>query len=77
LESHIFLHNIKFHHSLSFFELLSCRYNYNFGSKDKTNNLLVLIEDMVFIKKPLDKRGKKIWKGKLKTCVIIKSNGGS
>jgi hypothetical protein len=30
---------------------------------------------MVFIKKPLDKRGKVIWKGKLKTCVIIESNG--
>jgi hypothetical protein len=30
-----------------------------------TNNLLALIEDMVLKKKPLDKRGKVIQKGKL------------
>ncbi len=77
MKSHTFLHNIKFHHSLSFFELLSCKYNCNFGSENKTDNLLVLTKDMVFINKPLDKRGKEIWKGKLKTCVTIKSNGGS
>ncbi len=28
-------------------------------------------------KKPFDKRGKAILKGKLKTCVTTKSNGGS
>jgi hypothetical protein len=30
---------------------------------------------MVFIKKPLDKKGKATWKGKFKTHVTIKSNG--
>jgi hypothetical protein len=29
-----------------------------------TNNILPLVEDMVFIKKPLDKKGKIIQKGK-------------
>jgi hypothetical protein len=64
LESCIFLHNIKFRHSLSFFKMLSCMYNCNFGPEDKTNNLLALTEDMVFRK------------GKSKTRVTIKSNGG-
>jgi hypothetical protein len=35
---------------------------------------LPLIKDMVFKKKPFDKRGKTIWKGKEKTCVTIESN---
>jgi hypothetical protein len=64
LESCTFLHNIRFHHSLSFFEMLSCMYNCNFGLEDKTNNLLALTEDMV------------LRKGKSKTRVTIKSNGG-
>jgi hypothetical protein len=42
-----------------------------------TYNFLALIEDMVFKKKPLDKRSKAIQKGKLKTQIIIKSNGRS
>jgi hypothetical protein len=36
------------------FELLSCKYNCNFGPKDKTDNLLALIKDMGFRKKPFD-----------------------
>jgi len=64
LESCTFLHNIRFHHSLSFFEMLSCMYNCNFGLEDKTNNLLALTKGMVFRK------------GKSKTRVTIKSNGG-
>jgi hypothetical protein len=37
----------------------------------------VLKENMGFRKKPLDKKGKAIQKGKSKTCATIKSNGGS
>jgi hypothetical protein len=59
-ESLTFLHNIIFQHSLNFFELLICKYNCNFGPKNMTYNLLVLKEDMVFKKKPLDKKGKTI-----------------
>ncbi len=73
-----FLHNIKFEsHNLSFLELLICRYNYNFGPKYKIDNLLPLVEDMGFKRKPLYKKGKVIQKGKSKICIIIKSNGGS
>jgi len=39
-------------------------YNYSFGLEDRVDNLLPLIEDMVFIKKFLDNRSKTIWKGK-------------
>jgi len=63
-ESPTFLHNIRFHHSLSLFELLRCKHNCNFGPKDKTDNLLALIKDMVFRKKHFDKKGKTIQKGK-------------
>jgi hypothetical protein len=73
----IFLCNIKFRNNLSFFELLTCRCNCNFGPKDRTKNLLALIEDMGFKKKPFDKGGKTIRKGKSKACVTIESNRGS
>ncbi len=76
-ENPTFLHNIIFHHNLNIFELLSCKYNCNSGPKDKIDNLLALIEDMVFGKNPLDKRGKAIWKVKSKTWVTIENNGGS
>jgi len=48
LESPTFLQNIRFRHSLSFFELLICKFNCSFGPKDRTNNLLLLTKDMVF-----------------------------
>jgi hypothetical protein len=35
LNSHTFLHNIRFRHNFSFFELLSCRNNYSFGLEDR------------------------------------------
>jgi hypothetical protein len=41
-------------------------YNYKFGLEDRIDNLLALTEDMVFIKKHLDKRGKKFIKEKKK-----------
>jgi hypothetical protein len=62
---------------LNLFALLNCKYNCNFGPKDKIDNLLVLIEDMVLGKNPPDKRGKAIRKGKSKTWVTIENNGGS
>jgi len=77
LKNPIFLCNIKFRNNLSFFELLTCRCNCNFGPKDRTNNLLALIEDMGFRKKHFDKGGKTIWKGKSKACITIESNRGS
>jgi hypothetical protein len=52
-------------------------YNYKFGLEDRIDNLLALTEDMVFIKKHLDKRGKKFIKEKKKTYIIIESNGRS
>jgi hypothetical protein len=57
--------------------MLSCKYNYSFGLENQKDDLLALTKDMVVIKKPLDKRGKINLKRKLKTHVIIKSNGGS
>jgi hypothetical protein len=35
-------------------------YNCSFGPEDKIDHLLLLTEDMVFKKKPFDKRGKVI-----------------
>jgi hypothetical protein len=49
-------------------------YNCNFVPEDRTDNLLPLTKDMVLKKKPFDKRGKTIRKGKEKTCVTIESN---
>jgi hypothetical protein len=72
-----FLCNIRFRHNLIFFELLTCKYNCDFGPKDRTSNLLALIEDMGFRKKLLDKWGKTIQKGKPKAHIIIETNGGS
>jgi hypothetical protein len=51
---------------------LNCGYNYNFGSKDRIDILLVLTKDMVFIKKPLDKRSKAIQKGNQKLVLQSK-----
>jgi hypothetical protein len=65
-QSPIFLHNIIFRHSLSLFELLSCKYNCSFSLEIQICNLLALTKDMVFKKKPLDKRGKKNLERKIK-----------
>jgi hypothetical protein len=68
-ESH-FLHNIRVHHSLSLFELLSYKYNCSFGLEDKIDNLLALTKDMVFKKKPLDKRGKSNLERKIEKLML-------
>jgi hypothetical protein len=39
--------------------------------------LLALTKDMVLRKKPFDKKGKGIWKGKSKTYITVKNNGRS
>jgi hypothetical protein len=57
---------------LSFFELWIYKYNCSFGLED---SLLPLTKVMSFLKKPLDKRGKAIWKRKQKTHVMIVMEG--